>query len=261
MKVSVLTNDLSIKGFDSEHGLSLYINMPKYNILFDTGMTSIYLENAKRLGVDILNVDYIVLSHGHYDHMGGLVYFPKDNNVKEVVLHKDVFLEKFARDPKIRFNGVPYKKSDLDFFKLQEFESFFEVDSNFYVISDIIHPMNQNKYYVGETLDDFHDELILVLEENNELTLFMGCSHYGVKYGIERVKKEFPNRRIKNIFAGMHLINASNEEIANLGEYLNTLNFDLLVPLHCTGERAMKHFKKLYLDKCLLLQAGDEIKC
>ncbi len=261
MKVSVLTNDLSIKGFDNEHGLSLYINTSKNNILFDTGQTTLYLKNAKKLNVDILNVDYIVLSHGHYDHMGGLIYFPKKNNVKEVVLHRDAFIEKFARDPQKRFNGVLYKKSDLSFLKLLEFENFLEVDSNFYVISNIIHPIDQNKYYVRETLDDFHDELILVLEENNELTLFMGCSHYGVKYGIERIKKEFPNKKIKNIFAGMHLINASDEEISNIGKYLNTLDFDLLVPLHCTGERAMKHFKKLYLDKCLLLQAGDEIKC
>ena len=57
MKVSVLTNDLSIKGFDNEHGLSLYINTSKNNILFDTGQTTLYLKNAKKLNVDILNVD------------------------------------------------------------------------------------------------------------------------------------------------------------------------------------------------------------
>jgi len=263
MNVAVITNDKALPGYEAEHGLSLYIIHPLYNLLFDTGQSSIYLNNAEKLGLSMEQVDYIVLSHGHYDHMGGLIHFPYPSHVKKIIIHQDAFLPKYANEIRKRPNGVPYKKTDLSFEQNQfvNVKQFATIAPHFHVISDIAHPVKQDKYYVNDTLDDFHDEMILVLEEENQLSLFMGCSHFGVRYGIERIKKAFPNRRIKNIFAGMHLRDASMKDIVLLGDYLATLDFDLLVPLHCTGEHAMNYFKDRFQDKCKLMLAGETVAC
>jgi len=263
MNVSVITNDKSLPGFAAEHGLSLYVIHPLYNILFDTGQSSVYLNNAEKLGLSMELVDYIVLSHGHYDHMGGLIHFPHPNHVKNIIVHHDAFVPKYVYETPIRPNGVPYEKTDLTFEQNQfvNVKRFETIAPHFHVISDITHPIKQDKYYANDTIDDFHDEMILVLEEENQLTLFMGCSHFGVKYGIERIKKTFPNKWIKNIFAGMHLGDASMKDIVSLGDYLATLDFDLLVPLHCTGEQAMTYFKDRFQERCKLLLAGENIAC
>ena len=78
MKVSILADDIVNKrNLLAEHGLSLYIEYNGINILFDTGQSSVYCHNAAIMGIDLQSTDCIILSHGHYDHCGGLIHFPK----------------------------------------------------------------------------------------------------------------------------------------------------------------------------------------
>lgn len=81
MKITVLTDDkVHKRGFLAEHGLSLFIEYKDYNILFDTGQSDVYIRNAKALRLDLNKTDCIVLSHGHYDHCGGIEYLPNLKN-------------------------------------------------------------------------------------------------------------------------------------------------------------------------------------
>ena len=262
MKISILTNNRSIDNFEAEHGLSIHIQSETYNILFDVGYTDVFLTNANKLGIDLNEVDYIVLSHGHYDHTGGLRFIKSLDSLKSIFIHKDAFKEKYAKEKTVRFNGIPYKESELDLTKkhLVKIQGFSKINDNFYLLSNISHNNKNEKYYVDGKLDDFHDETILILEENNQLSLFMGCSHFGVVNGVLEVKKHFQNKKIKNLFAGMHLSSKTEKEILEVGEKLFSMGVEKIYPLHCTGDFAINFFSKKYKDSCIILKAGDQIK-
>jgi 7,8-dihydropterin-6-yl-methyl-4-(beta-D-ribofuranosyl)aminobenzene 5'-phosphate synthase len=259
MKISILANDKALPNFYSEHGLSILVNHSVYNILFDTGQTNLYLKNAKKLGINLSNIDYIVLSHGHYDHTGGIRQFPASNSVKEVIVHRDAYFPKYAKESYLRYNGVPFTKGSIPWLaKLsKEVIGYEEIAPFFYVLGDIPHKQVNTKFYLDGKFDDFHDEIILILEENNELSLFMGCSHFNVINGVKKVKEKFPNKRIKNLIAGMHLSSASIQDIIAIADYLDSCNIEKIIPLHCTGVGAIAYFKERFKDHCYPLIAGD----
>jgi len=84
---TLVENTALSKNFGSEHGLSLYIEANSHKILFDVGASELFLENAKKLNVDISEVDYLIISHGHYDHGGGLRAFLRENTVHYYPYH------------------------------------------------------------------------------------------------------------------------------------------------------------------------------
>ncbi len=89
MLIKTLVENTSLsKDFGSEHGLSLYIETQNHKILFDVGASDLFLQNAKKLDVNIADVDFLAISHGHYDHGGGLKTFLEENTKAEVFLRK-----------------------------------------------------------------------------------------------------------------------------------------------------------------------------
>lgn len=89
MKISILTDNRTKKrDFLAEHGLSIYIETEKANILFDTGQSDVYCRNALKMDVDLNKTDFIILSHGHYDHCGGLIHFPQAKKCRKSMPRK-----------------------------------------------------------------------------------------------------------------------------------------------------------------------------
>jgi 7,8-dihydropterin-6-yl-methyl-4-(beta-D-ribofuranosyl)aminobenzene 5'-phosphate synthase len=100
MIIKTLVENTSIsKDLGSEHGLSLYIEANGRKILFDVGASELFFENAKKLDADISDVDYLVISHGHYDHGGGLEVFLQENKKAEVFLQRLAFGKYYAIRP------------------------------------------------------------------------------------------------------------------------------------------------------------------
>jgi 7,8-dihydropterin-6-yl-methyl-4-(beta-D-ribofuranosyl)aminobenzene 5'-phosphate synthase len=262
MKITILANDKALPNFNSEHGLSVFINHPTYKILFDAGYTNVYLKNAKKLGINLSDVNYIVLSHGHYDHTGGIRQYPTCNSVKKLIIHQDAYFPKYAKESYLRYNGVPFTKGSIPWLTKvsKEIVGYEEIAPSFHVLGDVVHKNKNTKYYLDGKLDDFHDEIILILEEEEEedgLSLFMGCSHFNVINGIEAVKKKFPDKRIKNLVGGMHLSSASSEDLKEIADYFETCNLEKIIPLHCTGDTAINYFLDRFEKNCFSLKAGD----
>ena len=114
--VTLLENAACREGLASAHGLSLYLETPRHRILFDMGPDGAFVENAAALGVDLKTVDLAVLSHGHYDHGGGLAAFCRCNDTARIYIRRDAFGEFLSADPgqEPHYIGLP---EDLELFR------------------------------------------------------------------------------------------------------------------------------------------------
>lgn len=275
IKVHILTdNRVRKRGLLAEHGLSLWIEKDAKAILFDTGQSSVFSHNAKALGISLDAADYIVISHGHYDHCGGLQYFPHKNKVRAIYAHPDAFFKKFAatdKDEPSREIGIPFKITGQEWMKdrivytrnpltldkgiLLSGEiccssTFEEAPQDFYVEKDgrIEH-------------DIMRDEQMLIIEDDGEVALFLGCSHPGIINSIRHAQKIMPGKSIKLLVAGMHLENVSPMCLQMTIQCMLDIGIQKIVPLHCTGFGAMCEMKRFLGERYLTLYAGDSIEC
>lgn len=274
IKVHILTDDrVRKRGLLAEHGLSLWIEKDDRSILFDTGQSSVFSHNAKNMGISLEMADYIIISHGHYDHCGGLQHFPYNNKVPEIYAHPDAFLRKFVstdNDKPSRDVGIPFDISNWGWMNNKIFytrqplkieqgilvsgeipysNTFEEVPQNFLIEKD------------GKVTHDMMlDEQMLIIEDNNEIAIFLGCSHPGIINSIQYAKKLIPDKNIKLLVAGMHLENVSSIRLQMTIQHLLDMNIQKIIPLHCTGFRAICEMKHLLGERCLNLCVGDVIE-
>ena len=190
MKITVLAeNTAKTNNFLAEHGLSLLIDSNGKNILFDCGQTDAFIKNAKTLGVDLSCVDFLVLSHGHYDHGGGLNDFLKINKTAKVYLSKNAFDKHYnGREKYIGLSPVLYDK-----------ERIVIVDNDLKIADDIvIKRLTKEPFKIdsagltvnvdGEFLpDDFEHEQYLSIIENDIEYLFSGCTHKGLDNDLDQL--------------------------------------------------------------------------
>lgn len=274
LKVHILTDDrVRKRGLLAEHGLSLWIEKDDKSILFDTGQSSVFFHNAKNMGINLETADYIVISHGHYDHSGGLGYFPYKNEAPTIYAHPDVVFKKFAstdKDEPSKDVGIPFDISDFEWLNNKIFYTRqpLEIEQGILLSGEI--PCSNNFEEVPQcffiekdgrvTHDMMLDEQMLIIEDNNELAIFLGCSHPGIINSIKYAKKLLPDKNIKLLVAGMHLENVSSKRLQTTIQHLLDMNIQKVIPLHCTGFRAMCEMKNLLGEHCLTLCAGDEIE-
>lgn len=199
----------------AEHGLSLYIEKDNKKILLDTGESGKFIENAKTMGININDIDILVLSHGHYDHVGGVEKFLNENSKAKVYLKSAVKEECYAKRLGIsKYIGIDKNILKEHFHRLVFVDKLSEIDKDIFIITDIVKEYSLpegNKYlYIKENgelkKDDFKHELILVIKEKNGLVMFTGCAHSGILNMIKSVKNNFPKEHIKAVLGGFHLM-------------------------------------------------------
>ena len=274
LKIHILTDDrVRRRGLLAEHGLSLWIEKDGKAILFDTGQSPVFCHNAKNMGIRLEAADYIVISHGHYDHCGGLQYFPYKNKAPAIYAHPDAFLKKFAstdKDEPSREVGIPFEISRQDWMngRIVYTRQPLTIDKGIVVSGEIpcSSPFEEvpKDFYVEKdgrvTRDMMLDEQMLIMEDDGEISIFLGCSHPGVANSLKYAQKLFPDKNIKLLVAGMHLENVSPTRLQMTIQHILDMNIQKVVPLHCTGFGAMCEMKRFLGDRCLTLCAGDIIE-
>ena len=278
MKVTVLNeNSVYKRNLLAEHGLSLLIENNRGaqtdRILFDTGSTDTYVHNAEKLGVDLASVNAIVLSHGHFDHSGGLAAFPHaDGSWPDVFINPAAFAAKYylfpdGRMSKIRFSWEPNQSSGLES-ALKMNRSMLQVADSIFAVTNI--PQAESLEKVGAELlyekdgeiihDEMDDEQMLVCDLPQGLVIILGCSHRGVINHIEYARSLFPEKRIDTCIGGMHLESASAEYRERILHYFNDLAIRQIVPLHCTGQEILWEMKRTLGEKVLVRNTGGVIE-
>ncbi|MEF9939811.1 MAG: MBL fold metallo-hydrolase [Clostridium sp.] len=276
VKISVLNeNTAGIRGYLAEHGLSLLIEHNEKRYLFDTGQSDVFMKNALLLEDNLLNLDAIILSHGHYDHCGGLNYLAISYREKEIPL-PPIYVRENAFRKKMAINrhhityrniGIPWRRQLVDSALCPVAEKE-EIEKGVWLLGNIPYTVDFEKkpdiFFIedGEKKipDYMEDEQLLIIETEEGLCVFAGCCHAGVINCLTHVKRSFPGRRIHSVFAGMHLTGESRERIDKTIEALEQMNLDILIPVHCTGIAAIGKMKDVFGEKCQLAETGKRIE-
>ncbi|MBW8382099.1 MAG: MBL fold metallo-hydrolase [Youngiibacter sp.] len=273
MLIKVLMDNESLSGeFLSEHGLSLYIETGSKKILFDTGESGAFEKNAEKLGVDISLVDYLVISHGHYDHGGGIRRFLELNTRAKVFISRRAFGEHWTVKPDGSRKYIGLDRSLIDSGRIVPVEDYHVVDDGIELFSGIkgdrLTPSgNQDLYMIhsGELVnDDFAHEQNMLITEDGKGILFAGCAHRGIVNIIEEIAVE-GNILLDSVIGGFHLYNKSrgtsesDEIVDEIGRYLKESG-PKYYTCHCTGLEAYGRLKETMDGKLDYLAAGRTIE-
>ena len=246
--VTLMENTTACDNLRCEHGLSLYLETGDHKILFDAGQSSAFAENAEKLGVDLREVDFAVLSHGHYDHGGGLEEFLKINNTAPVYISSHAFEPHYSANGYIgldlQLQGKEQLRSVAEETALAEGITLYQLDV---VPADTagleMEEQGQRKP------DDFRHEQYLLVEEGGKRILISGCSHKGILQIMEAFRPDI-------LVGGFHFMKITEE--AKLAEAAKKLlEYDTVYYTgHCTGLTQYAYLKSVMGDQLHYIAAG-----
>jgi len=267
--ITTLVEDTVLDGsLLAEHGLSFWIECGDRRILFDTGQSDVLVRNAETLGVNLNETDAIVLSHGHYDHTGGLSEILGIIPKATIYLHPAAIEPKFCRKTSgVKSIGMPYlakkavQKSHVVWTatpaqicpgisvtgQVSRINSFEDVGGAFFV--------DENCRIPDELLDD----QALFIESAKGLVVVLGCAHSGVVNTLEYISKLTSRNKIYAVIGGMHLLQASEERTKRTIVAFRKYDVRRIGLAHCTGADAVQRFSDTFKERCFTCSAGTKI--
>lgn len=273
MKIIVLSDNRGLDPqLEKEHGLCVYLETAKYKCLLDTGASDIFVRNAAKLNVDLSEVDYVFISHGHADHIGGLPFFLKLNSKAKIVMSENALSQTYYS---VR-NGLHRISIDFDVEKIKERlvlvnkDAWFESDIHVFFVHELKNPLPQGNRTLlrdagtGVEPDDFNQEIVVTFGTDN-LFVFTGCGHKGLLNILDTLKST-TLKRIRYVMGGFHLLDAKNgilfeseQEIENLAKSLvrDYPNTDFITG-HCTGDSVFSILLALLGPQIRLFHSGEE---
>lgn len=250
LKVTILVeNTVGVPlGLLSEWGLSMLLDFGDERILFDTGEQGNLISNAQILGHDLRQIDRVILSHGHYDHTGGLLKFLQYRGKVPVYAHPELFTGHYGRGlngQRDRYIGVPFRQEQLESAGA-EFHWHREPvqlrpglwlsgeiprDTAFERVDDRLVEIKGGQAVQDSIPDDF--SLFYVTDLG--LVILLGCAHSGLVNIVEHAKRVTGEGRVRAILGGTHLGPATPNQLKQTIDYLRGLDLTCLAPNHCTG--------------------------
>ena len=256
-----------------EHGFSVLIEQEKTRILFDTGQTGAFVKNAERLGLNLETLDAVVLSHGHYDHTGGVpTLLEKLKKKTPFYIGREFFASKYKmlEDGSYKYNGNPFtqellmeKNSPAEVHLIEEDVTFLSetmvLFKNFIRVTEFekVNPKFFVKTDAGYEQDLFVDEIALGIITEAGLVLVVGCSHVGIVNILEHVKRKM-NLPVAAVLGGTHLVEAEEIRLTKTVEALKGHNIKKIAVSHCTGEEGMERLRKEFSEAFVLNNTGTE---
>ena len=257
----------------AEHGFACLLQTPAGRWLFDTGSGDTLLANLSALGLDHQKLDGVILSHGHYDHCGGLLSLLRATGPRRVYAHPEIFSERFWNGQHEQRNiSLPFSRDELEAAgaKFVFVKDFTELAPGIYLSGEIArkvaletgdpHLVRRSETGNAWMNDPFADDEALAVETAKGLVILLGCAHAGLMNTVEWFRKNLDNRRIHAIVGGTHLGPASDEQFAATVGYLAKLDFARLGVSHCTGQIRSAQLYAKFPNKVFFANVGTIVK-
>ena len=253
LKMTILVDNNAADNLSAEHGFSLWVETDNKKILFDTGQGSAMKNNAAILGVDLTTADLLILSHGHYDHTGGLADLLHVNQGVHVYFHAAAFLPRYSvsngiarpikmtSDAMIAINSLPENRVHWVTKPVHLSESigitgeiprvtdYEDTGGSFYFDQD------------GKRADPIKDDLAFWLKTPKGLVICIGCCHAGIVNTLEYICQQSGENNIHTVIGGLHLLNADDTRLQKTVDALQKFNIENFIPCHCTGDAAIEY--------------------
>ena len=262
IRITVLVeNSVHRQGLVAEHGLSFHVQFEEHSLLFDTGQTDLAVINAETLRLPLDRVEAIVLSHGHYDHTGGVPAMLEVVPEARIYLHRAAFEKKFSQNTngqsreigmsdcvaqaiRGRTNGfieTPYRTEIMAGIfvtgEIPRTNSYEDTGGAFFLDSE------------GTRPDPLVDDQALMIDLGRSVVLLLGCAHSGVINTLDHVQ-QLTKKPVSAVIGGLHLCSASDKRIQQTLARLRDAQLEILAPAHCTGWPATAQLWQAFPDLC-----------
>lgn len=253
----------------AEHGLSFLLRKGDREVIVDTGQSENFIKNCGLMGIDIERIQKVVLTHGHYDHIGGLKSLLEKNPKVKIYAHKEILGRKYAKRKaenleEIGFDPLFYGRYKENFMLIEKDT---EIEEGFFVITntDIVYDneFTTRNFFVekeGEKVkDEFLDEVFVVVKEDDGINVVTGCSHAGILNILETAKRRFEGLPIKSLIGGFHLRGMEEEEVRKVAKKIEEYGVGNIFTGHCTGIDEYSVLKSVLGDKLSYLTTSSSI--
>jgi len=258
-KVTTLIENHSVNGdLHAQHGLSLHLTDGSFSLLLDTGCNGDFIENAKQLNIDLGNLDALILSHGHFDHTGGVKTLINSGYIpREVYMGQNFYAPRYRREiGRMRPTGPRFSEEFLIENGVKSYllePGIHQLHERVFLVNGI--PQNNDLEKPNEFMvcqcgrdyipDPFTEETVVVVKGDKGLAILSGCSHNGILNTCEWVSHLF-SCPISTFIGGTHLLESDEARIRETLRRLNILGIERLAACHCNGELATAIFSKEY---------------
>ena len=272
-RITTLSDNAACMGdFLAEWGLSILVETEESNVLLDTGTSISAIHNAETLGIDLNNIDKIVLSHGHYDHTGGLrEMLRRIKKDIEIIAHPDVWQAKYHRrkeDPE-RYIGIPFQRDELESLgaRFNLTKQSVKISENILTTGEVSMVTDYESVDSGLFIkedstcrpDLVLDDQALIIKTEKGLVIILGCAHRGMINTIYHAQKITGVTEIYMIIGGSHLIGVSEERLWQTIAALKELKIQKLGLCHCTDLPAIGILAQEFGEKFLFNRSGRRI--
>ncbi|GAB6190605.1 MBL fold metallo-hydrolase [Desulfocastanea catecholica] len=267
--MKILVDNAAAPGLLAEHGFSLWVEADNKKILFDTGQGPALLHNAQAMHVELDKTELLILSHGHYDHTGGLPDVLRPPHHIHLYCHAAAFLPRYSiregiAKPVKMVPQAMISVNSLPEDKVHWVTKPIQITDRIGITGEI--PRTNNfettggAFYFdqdGKRADPIRDDMAFWIMTGQGLVVCIGCCHAGIINTLHYITELTGEKRIHTVIGGLHLLNAQEEQLTKVITELKQFDINKIIACHCTGDRAYAHLMAEF--NCVQGHSGMEI--